>query len=129
MGGGHKRLYRKVDFKRDKLGISAIVYSVEYDPNRNARIALLHYKDGEKRYILHPVSLNVGDVVISDFEASIKVGNALSLNRIPLGTEVHNVEFRVWAGDFIGFKRGLNSLIIELIFHLVYLCKFCIKVL
>lgn len=94
-GGGHKRLYRQVDFKRNKLGFSAKVFSVEYDPNRNARIALLHYTDGEKRYILHPRNLVVGDTVISDFNVSINVGNALPLSKIPLGTNVHNVEFRV----------------------------------
>lgn len=88
-------MYRKIDFKRNKLGISAIVHSIEYDPNRNARIALLHYKNGEKRYILHPKNLSVGDNLISDFEAPIKLGNALPLSKIPLGTEVHNVEFRV----------------------------------
>lgn len=88
-------MYRKIDFKRNKMGISAVVHSIEYDPNRNARIALLHYKNGEKRYILHPKNLGVGDNVISDFEAPIKFGNALPLSRIPLGTEVHNVEFRV----------------------------------
>jgi large subunit ribosomal protein L2 len=77
------------------LSINAKVYSIEYDPNRNCRIALLHYEDGEKRYILHPLGLSIGDVVVSDFDISIKVGNALPLNNIPLGTEVHNVEFRV----------------------------------
>lgn len=77
------------------MSINAKVYSIEYDPNRNSRIALLHYEDGEKRYILHPLGLNVGDVVVSDFDISIKTGNALPLNKIPLGTEVHNVEFRV----------------------------------
>lgn len=88
-------MYRKIDFKRNKLGTSARVHSIEYDPNRNARIALLHYLDGEKRYILHPLGLNINDVVISDFDISIKVGNALPLNKIPQGTDVHNVEFRV----------------------------------
>lgn len=97
-GGGHKRLYRKIDFKRNKLGIPAKVFSIEYDPNRNARIALLYYNDGEKRYILHPKGLVVGETIVSDFDASIKFGNALPLNKIPLGTFVHNVEFRVWAG-------------------------------
>lgn len=95
LGGGHKRLYRKIDFKRNKWGVSGKVFSIEYDPNRNARIALIFYSDGEKRYILHPRNLLVGDTVISDFDASIKVGNALPLNKIPLGTYVHNVEFRV----------------------------------
>jgi len=94
-GGGHKRLYRKIDFKRNKLGLNAVVSSIEYDPNRNARIALLFYCDGEKRYILHCYGLNIGDKVLSDFNATITVGNALPLSKIPLGTEIHNVEFRV----------------------------------
>lgn len=102
LGGGHKRLYRKVDFKRNKLGVLARVHSIEYDPNRNSRIVLLHYQDGEKRYILHPKGLLVGDIVSSDFDIPIKTGNSLPLNRIPLGTDVHNVEFRVWVG--IKFK-------------------------
>lgn len=101
LGGGHKRLYRQIDFKRNKFGVFAVVYAIEYDPNRNARIALLHYQDGEKRYILHPRNLNVGDAVISDFDASIKLGNSLPLSKIPLGTEVHNVEFRVWIGEIL----------------------------
>lgn len=96
IGGGHKRLYRKIDFKRNKLGISAYVHSIEYDPNRNARIALLFYKDGEKRYILHPKDLSLGTTLLSDFDVPIKLGNALPLVKIPLGTNVHNVEFRVW---------------------------------
>lgn len=95
IGGGHKRLYREIDFKRNKLAIPATVISIEYDPNRNARIALLKYSDGEKKYILHPIGLNVGDNVISDFDIAIKLGNALPLSKIPLGTDVHNVEFRV----------------------------------
>lgn len=106
LGGGHKRLYRKVDFKRNKLGILAKVYSVEYDPNRNARIALLHYQDGEKRYILHPRGLSVGDKVISDFDIPIKVGNSLPLNKIPLGTDVHNIEFRPGKGGQIARSAG-----------------------
>jgi large subunit ribosomal protein L2 len=91
-GGGHKRLYRLVDFKRDKDGVPARVAAIEYDPNRSARIALLHYADGEKRYILAPVGLQVGDVVASGPEADIKPGNALPLENIPVGTLVHNVE-------------------------------------
>lgn len=87
----------------------------------------MHYKDGEKRYILHPLNLNVGDVVVSDFDASIKVGNALSLNKIPLGTEVHNVEFRVWTGCYphIMFKRRLNTFFV--ITFLSFLHNFCFK--
>ncbi len=91
-GGGHKRLYRLVDFKRDKDGVPARVAAIEYDPNRSARIALLHYADGEKRYILAPVGLQVGDVVTSGPQAEIKPGNALPLENIPVGTLVHNVE-------------------------------------
>jgi large subunit ribosomal protein L2 len=95
IGGGHKRLYRLIDFKRSKLAMEAKVSSIEYDPNRNSRIALLNYRDGEKKYIIHPRGLNIGDLVISDFESPIKIGNALPLNKIPLGTYVHNVEYRV----------------------------------
>ncbi len=91
-GGGHKRLYRVIDFKRDKTGINATVASVEYDPNRTARIALLQYEDGEKRYIVAPVGINVGDVVVAGEGADIKPGNALPLSRIPVGTLVHNIE-------------------------------------
>lgn len=96
IGGGHKRLYRLVDFKRNKFGIEAKVITIEYDPNRNAYICLLNYKDGEKRYILHPRNLLTGDTVLSDFTAPIKIGNALPLFQIPLGTNIHNVEFRVF---------------------------------
>ncbi|MEL6158020.1 MAG: 50S ribosomal protein L2 [Cyanobacteria bacterium J06623_5] len=91
-GGGHKRLYRDIDFRRNKRDIPAKVATIEYDPNRNARISLLHYEDGEKRYILHPAGLEVGTVVVSGEEAPFEVGNALPLHRIPLGTTVHNVE-------------------------------------
>ncbi len=91
-GGGHKRRYRVIDFKRDKDGIPARVAAVEYDPNRSARLALLHYADGEKRYILAPVGLRVGDTVSSGLEADIRPGNALPLRTIPAGTVVHNIE-------------------------------------
>jgi large subunit ribosomal protein L2 len=91
-GGGHKRLYRIVDFRRDKLGIPAKVAAIEYDPNRNARIALLFYQDGEKRYILAPAGITVGTEVISGEDSPFEIGNALPLYKIPLGTEVHNVE-------------------------------------
>jgi large subunit ribosomal protein L2 len=97
-GGGHKRLYREIDFKRDKIGIAAKVVSIEYDPNRNARIALLHYLDGEKRYILAPNGLQVGSIVISNFQAPIQIGNALPLWNIPLGTQIHNVELQPGGG-------------------------------
>lgn len=112
LGGGHKRLYRKLDLKRDKLGIKAIVFSIEYDPNRNARIALLHYSDGEKRYILHPLGLNVGDTIISDFDIPIKIGNALPLSKIPLGTDIHNVEFRPGKGGQIARSSGASAQIL-----------------
>ncbi|ACB53365.1 50S ribosomal protein L2 [Crocosphaera subtropica ATCC 51142] len=91
-GGGHKRLYRIVDFKRDKYGVPAKVAAIEYDPNRNARIALLFYQDGEKRYILAPAGITVGTEVISGEDSPFEVGNALPLYKIPLGTEVHNIE-------------------------------------
>lgn len=91
-GGGHKRRYRVIDFKRDKDGIPARVAAVEYDPNRSARLALLHYADGEKRYILAPVGLRVGDAVSSGLQADIRPGNALPLRTIPVGTVVHNIE-------------------------------------
>lgn len=91
-GGGHKRMYRIIDFKRDKDGIPAKVASIEYDPNRSSRIALLNYADGEKRYIIAPVGLKVGQTVVSGPEADIKVGNCLPLRNIPLGTMVHNIE-------------------------------------
>jgi large subunit ribosomal protein L2 len=94
-GGGHKRRFRTVDFRRDKIGVPAKVASVEYDPNRSARIALLNYADGEKRYILWPVGLKVGDTVVSSREADIKPGNCLPLRSIPLGTTIHNVALHV----------------------------------
>ncbi len=91
-GGGHKRRYRKIDFARDKVGIPAKVAAIEYDPNRSARIALLHYADGEKRYILAPAGLTIGETLTSGPEAEPKVGNALPLSRIPLSLPVHNIE-------------------------------------
>ena len=105
-GGGHKRLYRQMDFRRNKQGVPATVFSVEYDPNRNARIALLHYKDGEKRYILHPRGLQVGESVISNVEAPIKVGNALPIRSMPLGTEIHNIELQPGAGGQLARAAG-----------------------
>ena len=94
-GGGHKQRFRTIDFRRDKIGVPAKVASIEYDPNRSARIALLNYADGEKRYILWPVGLNVGDSVVSSREADIKPGNSLPLRSIPLGTTIHNVSLHV----------------------------------
>ena len=105
-GGGHKRHYRIVDFKRDKIGIPAKVASIEYDPNRSARIALLQYADGEKRYILSPMHLSVGDEVMSGPEADIKPGNTLPLKNIPLGTHIHNIELRLGKGGQIVRSAG-----------------------
>ncbi len=97
-GGGAKRRYRRIDFKRDKLDIPAKVARIEYDPNRSANIALLHYKDGEKRYILCPKGLQVGDEVVSGAKVDIRPGNTMPLEAIPLGTHVHNVELKIGAG-------------------------------
>ena len=105
-GGGHKKAYRVIDFKRDKLGVPARVASVEYDPNRSARIALLHYRDGEKRYILQPEGLKVGMTVVSGPEADILVGNALPLRNIPPGTLVHNIELRPGKGGQMARSAG-----------------------
>jgi len=105
-GGGHKRKYRTVDFKRDKDGIQAKVVALEYDPNRSARIARLHYSDGEKRYILAPLGLKEGDTVVSGAEADIIVGNCLPLLNIPLGTTVHNVELRLGKGGQMARSAG-----------------------
>ncbi len=105
-GGGHKRHYRVVDFKRDKIDIPARVASIEYDPNRSARIALLHYADGEKRYILAPLNLKVNDEVISSAEADIKPGNTLPLRNIPLGTQIHNIELKLGKGGQIVRSAG-----------------------
>ncbi len=97
-GGGHKRLYRRIDFKRDKADVPARVAAIEYDPNRSARIALLHYADGEKRYILAPVGLAVKDMVQSGPTAEVKPGNALPLDNMPLGTTIHNIELKPGKG-------------------------------
>jgi large subunit ribosomal protein L2 len=105
-GGGHKQRYRLVDFKRNKDGVPAKVAAIEYDPNRNARIALLHYYDGEKRYILAAAGLNVGDVVQSGQGSEIRVGNAMPLRYIPVGTTVHNVELKPGAGAKMGRGAG-----------------------
>ncbi|MBW2618422.1 MAG: 50S ribosomal protein L2 [Deltaproteobacteria bacterium] len=105
-GGGHKRLYRVIDFKRDKTDIPAKVAAIEYDPNRSARIALLHYADGEKRYILAPAELVVGDVVVSADKAEIKPGNCLPLSAIPLGQHVHNIELKIGKGGQLARSAG-----------------------
>jgi large subunit ribosomal protein L2 len=108
-GGGHKRQYRMIDFKRDKVGIPASVRSIEYDPNRSARIALLVYADGERRYIVAPLGLQVGDAVMSGEGAEIRVGNALPLESIPLGTLVHNVELSPGKGGQIVRSAGTSA--------------------
>lgn len=105
-GGGHKRYYRIIDFKRDKDGIPATVAAIEYDPNRSARIALLHYADGEKRYIIAPLKLGVGDKVMSGPEADIQPGNSLPLANIPLGTHIHNIELKLGKGGQIVRSAG-----------------------
>ena len=106
IGGGHKRKYRIIDFRRNKFGIPAKVFALEYDPNRSARIALLHYADGEKRYILAPNGLKVGDTLQSGPGSEIKVGNALKLRDMPLGSFVHNVELKPGKGGQIGRSAG-----------------------
>ena len=111
-GGGHKRMYRMVDFRRDKVGIPARVATIEYDPNRTARIALLVYADGEKRYILAPLGLSVNDRVMSGPDAEIRNGNALPLDRIPLGTEVHNVELYQGRGGQLARAAGTSAQLI-----------------
>jgi large subunit ribosomal protein L2 len=108
-GGGYRKQYRIVDFKRSKDGIPAKVAAIEYDPNRSARLALLHYKDGEKRYILAPLSLQVGDRVESGDQADIKTGNALALSGIPLGTVIHNIELRPGEGGKLVRSAGSSA--------------------
>jgi large subunit ribosomal protein L2 len=111
-GGGHKRLYRLIDFKRDKYAINGKVVSIEYDPNRNARIALIHYSDGEKRYILQPKNINVGDVIFSGSGSSFNIGNTLPLEEIPLGTAIHNVELIPGKGGQIVRAGGTSAKIL-----------------
>jgi large subunit ribosomal protein L2 len=111
-GGGHKRYYRRIDFRRNKFGIPGRVTQVEYDPNRSARIALIVYADGEKRYILHPAGLKVGDTVVSGPGSDARTGNALPLSEIPLGTNVHNVELKVGGGGRIARSAGQYAQVI-----------------
>jgi len=111
-GGGHKRRYRLIDFKRNKFNISGIVNSIEYDPNRNTNIALINYEDGEKRYILHPENLNVGDKIMASHNAEIKIGNSLPLDNIPLGTDVHNVELIPGKGGQLIRSAGTSAKIL-----------------
>src|SRR6478752_3223139 len=109
IGGGHKRKYRIIDFKRNRLGETATVREIEYDPNRSARIALVEYGDGEKRYILHPKGLKVGDVIASGPGTDVRLGNALPLGEIPLGTAVHNIELKVGKGGQICRSAGMSA--------------------
>ena len=111
-GGGHKRLYRLIDFKRNKYNIEGVVAAIEYDPNRNARIALIHYKDGEKRYILQPKNLNVGDTIVSGSGSSLNIGNTLPLEELPLGTSVHNIELIPNRGGQIVRAGGTSAKIL-----------------
>lgn len=111
-GGGHKQRYRLIDFKRDKLNMQAIVAAVEYDPNRNARIALLHYQDGEKRYILHPKKLVVGDKIFAGNDVPIDIGNAMPLQNVPLGTSVHNIELIPGRGGQIVRSAGTSAQVV-----------------
>ena len=111
-GGGNKSLYRLIDFKRNKLDIPATVATIEYDPNRSARIALLHYADGEKRYIICPLGISVGDQILAGDKADIKPGNALALARIPLGTLVHNIELYPGRGGQLARSAGAYAQVI-----------------
>ena len=111
-GGGHKRLYRVIDFKRQKYGIEGLVAAIEYDPNRNARIALIHYTDGEKRYVLQPKNLNVGDTILSGSGSPLNIGNSLPLEEIPLGTSVHNIELIPTRGGQIVRAAGTSAKIL-----------------
>ena len=113
LGGGHKRKYRFIDFKRTKDGVPAIVKSIEYDPNRSARIALLYYKDGAKAYIIAPNGLEVGATVVSGAEAAPEVGNALPLSAIPVGTLIHNIELRPGQGAFLARAAGTFAQLIS----------------
>ena len=108
-GGGHKRLYRLIDFKRSKLGVPGKVVAVEYDPNRNARLALVYYQDGEKRYMLYPRGLQIGQSVVSDVQAPATIGNALPLRNMPLGIEIHNLEITPGAGGQLVRAAGANA--------------------
>ena len=111
-GGGAKRLYRRIDFKRDKHGVLGTVAHIEYDPNRSANIALVQYADGEKRYILHPRGLNQGDTVVSGPGSDIRIGNALPLGEVPLGTVVHNIELKIGKGGQIVRSAGAGAQVV-----------------
>jgi large subunit ribosomal protein L2 len=111
-GGGHKRKYRIIDFRRDKFGVAATVKEIEYDPNRSARIALVEYPDGERRYILHPKGLKVGDAVTSGPGADIRTGNSLPLGEVPLGTSVHNIELKIGKGGQLCRSAGMAAQVV-----------------
>ena len=108
-GGGHKRKYRKIDFKRNKLNMIAVVETIEYDPNRSARIALLKYEDGERRYILAPDKVKVGDELIAGHDVEFKDGNTLPLKKIPAGLYIHNIEMKPGKGGQIARSAGVNA--------------------
>jgi large subunit ribosomal protein L2 len=111
-GGGHKRQYRLIDFKRNKHGVTATVMSVEYDPNRSARIALVMYEDGEKRYVLHPKGMSVGDKIVSGSGSDIRLGNALPIGEMPLGTAVHNIELKIGKGGQLCRSAGMSAQVV-----------------
>ena len=111
-GGGHKRQYRIIDFKRNKHGVAGTVSSVEYDPNRSARIALVTYADGEKRYILHPKGVSVGDTITAGPGSDIRTGNALPLQEMPLGTDVHNIELKIGKGGQLCRSAGMSAQVV-----------------
>jgi large subunit ribosomal protein L2 len=111
-GGGHKRKYRIIDFKRNKFGVAATVREIEYDPNRSARIALVEYADGERRYILHPKGLKVGDTVVSGPGSDIRTGNCLPLAEVPLGTAVHNIELKIAKGGQLCRSAGMAAQVV-----------------
>ena len=111
-GGGHKRKYRIIDFKRDKFAVSATVKEIEYDPNRSARIALVEYADGELRYIIHPKGLKVGDAVVSGPGSDIRTGNTLPLAEVPLGTSVHNIELKIGKGGQLCRSAGMAAQVV-----------------
>lgn len=111
-GGGHKKLYREIDFKRQKIGIPAKVIRIEYDPNRNSRIALLHYQDGDKKYILSPHGLKLGKTILADVNAPILIGNSLPLSKMPLGIEIHNIELSPGSGGQLARAAGTVAQVI-----------------
>ena len=111
-GGGHKRQYRIIDFKRNKFAVPALVEHIEYDPNRSARIALVRYEDGEKRYIVHPKGLSVGDTVVSGPGSDVRIGNTLPLKEMPLGTDVHNIELKPGKGGQLSRSAGTSAQVV-----------------